>query len=95
VKCQIYLGTSSIQPIRENIIKDEKCQFMNIAVMPVTFNLNCVRNSQTYLQTDAQNVAGQSVRWFQLPHSVSKVVDGTVMAMAQKLSQINQKAILQ
>lgn len=38
-----------------------KCQFTNIAVIPVTFNLNFVKSSQTHPQTDALNVAGLSV----------------------------------
>jgi len=67
---------------------------MNIAVMPVTFNLNSARSFQTHLQTNAQNVVGHSVSWCPQPHSVSKVVDGMVTAMATKQSLLNQKVIL-
>jgi hypothetical protein len=66
---------------------------MNIAVMPVTFNLNFSRSFQTRLQTNALNVAGPSASWCLQHHSASKVVDGTVTATAIKQSLPNQKAI--
>lgn len=70
-----------------------KCQFTNIAVMPVTSNLIFVRSSQTRLRIDAPNVAGPSGSSSLLSHSASKELDGSVMAMAQKQNLLTQKAI--